>query len=336
MPYVISYATLALILVGGARPGGFVDHASVLPSRTRIALAVIAGVAAMLIYAGQFVLSRWSFQRTLSLWDLATLRFAVAGLLALPIVLRHGLAGAAGVGWRRAAVLAVSAGGPYTLILYAGLTLSPAAHGAVIIPGATPVVSTMLVWLWLREWPRPGNLAGLALIVAGLVLVGWPGLGDAGDRTWAGDLLFVAAGILWALFTVLTRRWQIDPVRGTAMVWLLALAYVPIYALAVGTRPLLDAPRAEVVGQALYQGVGVAIVALVLYAWAIRVLGSSFASLFMPLIPLFGVLLGIPVLGEIPTPLQLLGMLAVSVGMGIASILARPRALVYVGPAREP
>ena len=33
----------------------------------------------MLLYAGQFVLSRWSIQRTLSLWDLAALRFAAAG-----------------------------------------------------------------------------------------------------------------------------------------------------------------------------------------------------------------------------------------------------------------
>ena len=40
----------------------------------------------MLIYAGQFVLSRWSMRRTLSPWDLAALRFTVAGLLSLPTV----------------------------------------------------------------------------------------------------------------------------------------------------------------------------------------------------------------------------------------------------------
>ena len=43
--------------------------------------------------------------------------------------------------------------------------------------------------------------------------------------------------------------------------------------------------------QAAYQGVGVAIGALLLYTVTIRVLGSSIASLFMPLIPVFGVLL---------------------------------------------
>jgi len=110
---------------------------SLTPSRARTALAIGAAALAMLIYASQFVLSRWSMQRTLSLWDLAALRFTVAGLLSLPIVLRHRPGGA--VAWRRIAVLSVAAGAPYTLIMYAGLTLAPASHGAVIITGATPV-----------------------------------------------------------------------------------------------------------------------------------------------------------------------------------------------------
>jgi drug/metabolite transporter (DMT)-like permease len=122
-------------------------------SRPRLLLAVVAGLVAMLLYAGQFVLSRWTIQRTLSLWDLAALRFAAAGLLLLPVVVRHGLAGAAGVGWGRSLALTITAGGPYTLIMFAGLSLAPAGHGAVIIPGATPVVSTLLVWLWFGERP---------------------------------------------------------------------------------------------------------------------------------------------------------------------------------------
>jgi drug/metabolite transporter (DMT)-like permease len=294
-------------------------------SRPRLILAVVAGLVAMLLYAGQFVLSRWSIQRTLSLWDLAALRFAAAGLLLLPVVLRHGLAGAAGVGWGRSLALTVTAGGPYTLIMFAGLALAPAGHGAVIIPGATPVVSTVLVWLWFGERPWPAQLAGLALVVVGLVLVGWPGIsGGAGERTWLGDLLFVVAGVLWGLFTVLARRWQVHPLRATAMVWMLALAYLPVYAVLAGSR-LLQAPRGEVVFQALYQGVGVAIVALALYSWAIRVLGASFASLFMPLVPVLGMLLAVPVLGEIPARIQLVGVLAVSMGMGLAARRATSR-----------
>jgi drug/metabolite transporter (DMT)-like permease len=274
----------------------------------------------MLLYGAQFVISRWSIQRTLSPWDLAALRFGVAGVLLLPVLVRHGVRNAAGIGWGRAVVLGVTTGAPYTLILYAGLSVAPAGHGAVFICGATPLVSALLIWLWFGERQGRVKLMGLAVIPVGLALVGSPAFG-AGDQglVWVGDLLFLGDGVLWAFFTVLARRWQIDPVRATAVVWVLALAYLPIYFAFAGSR-LLAAPRGEVVFQALYQGVGVAIVALGLFSWAVRVLGPSFASLFMPLIPVFGVLLAAPVLGEIPTPLQIGGMLAVSVGMALATL----------------
>lgn len=282
-----------------------------------------AGVAAMLLYAGQFVISRWSLQGTLSLWDLAMLRFTAAGGLLLPVVIHHGMASAAGIGWGRALVLAATAGAPYTLVLYAGLTVAPASHGAVIIPGATPVVSTALVWLWFGERPGNARLAGLAAIMAGLVLVSWTGVTRSGDEaTWAGDGLFVAASVLWGLYTVLARHWHVDPLRGTAVVWVVALTYCPIYAVLAGSR-LAKAPPGEVLFQAIYQGVGVAILALLLYTWAIRVLGAAVASLLMPLIPVFGVLLAVPVLGEVPAPLQVVGMLAVSVGMVLAAAVQR-------------
>jgi len=288
---------------------------SLTPSRARTALAIGAAALAMLIYASQFVLSRWSMQRTLSLWDLAALRFTVAGLLSLPIVLRHRPGGA--VAWRRIAVLSVAAGAPYTLIMYAGLTLAPASHGAVIITGATPVFATLLAWLWLGERQWPSKALGLALIVIGLMLVGWPEL-IAGGSAWLGDALFTVAAVLWALFTVGVRRWRIDPLPATAAVWVLALPYVPVYAVMAGGR-VLDAPRGEVVFQALFQGLGVAIVALALYAWAIRVLGDARAALFMPLVPVFGVVLGVAVLDEVPAAVQVVGIAGVTLGMALAA-----------------
>jgi drug/metabolite transporter (DMT)-like permease len=281
------------------------------PSRARTALALGAAALAMLIYASQFVLSRWSMQRTLSLWDLAALRFTVAGLLSLPIVIRHPPADA--LAWRRIAVLSVAAGAPYTLIMYAGLTRAPASHGAVIITGAMPVFAALLARLWLGERQSPAKAAGLTLIVIGLTLVGWPELA-AGGSAWLGDVLFVIAAVLWALFTVAVRRWRIDPLPGTAAVWVLALPYVPVYLVVAGRR-VLDAPRGEVVFQALFQGLGVAIVALALYAWAIRVLGDGLASLFMPLVPVFAVLLGVVVLGEVPAAVQIVGIAGVALGM---------------------
>src|SRR5207302_1097055 len=238
---------------------------------------------------------------------LGTLRFTVAGLLRLPVLLRRRPAGA--VGWRRVAALSVAAGAPYTLIMYAGLVLAPAAHGAVIVTGVTAVVTTALAWLWFGVRPWPARTAGLVLVVIGLTLVGSPGVGGGG-HAWLGDALFIVAGVLFALFTVGARHWRVDPLPATAAVWVLALPYVPIYAAVAGPR-VLEAPRGEVVFQALFQGLGVAIAALALYAWAIRVLGDARAALFMPLVPVFGVLLGVAVLDEVPTAVQVVGIAGV-------------------------
>jgi len=288
---------------------------SVTPSRARTALAIGAAVLAMLIYASQFVLSRWSMQRTLSLWDLAALRFTVAGLVSLPVLLRHRPAGA--VAWRRVAALSVAAGAPYTLIMYGGLVLAPAAHGAVIVTGVTAVVTTALAWLWFGVRPWPARTAGLVLVVIGLTLVGSPAVAGGG-HAWLGDALFIVAGVLFALFTVGARHWRVDPLPATAAVWVLALPYVLVYAAVAGPR-VLEAPRGEVVFQALFQGLGVAIAALALYAWAIRVLGDARAALFMPLVPVFGVLLGVVVLDEVPAAVQVVGIAGVTLGMALAA-----------------
>ena len=58
-----------------------------------------------------------------------------------------------------------------------------------------------------RRETAPLALVGLGLILAGLVMVSWPGItGPAGDTTWEGDVLFIAAAILWAIYT----RWWSD------------------------------------------------------------------------------------------------------------------------------
>jgi drug/metabolite transporter (DMT)-like permease len=280
----------------------------------------------MCLYAGQFVVTRWSIQRTLALWDVAALRFAVAGALMLPLLMRYGVRDAAGLGWRRALVLGITVGAPYTLVLFAGLTLAPAAHGAVIISGGTPIMSALLVSLWFGERPSAARIAALATIFVGLILVGSPSLFDDGLRyVWAGDLLLLVASALWGAFTALTRRWQVDPLRGAAVVWVLALTYLPFYFAFAPVR-LLTAPPGEVVFQAAYQGIGVGILALFSYTYATRALGPTSASLFMPLIPVVAVLLGIPILGELPGPVQLAGIFVVSAGMVLATTpLSRQR-----------
>ena len=78
---------------------------------------------------------------------------------------------------------------------------------------------------------------------------------------------------------------------------------------------------------ALAQGVGAGLVALLAYNRAAALLGAGRAALFGALVPGAASLLAIPVLGEVPSALQVLGIVSVIVGLliafGVAGLLLR-------------
>src|SRR5689334_3189650 len=66
-------------------PGG-----CVMPTKVTAFLpGVLWGLAAVLIWAGWWVLTRFSVTGSLRATDLAALRFGLAGLVMLPVFLRH-------------------------------------------------------------------------------------------------------------------------------------------------------------------------------------------------------------------------------------------------------
>ncbi len=70
------------------------------PSTTTVWLGILAALAAMALYAANFVASRYSIQSGLSAYDLNALRYTTAGLVLLPLLIRnYGIRKLAGIGW---------------------------------------------------------------------------------------------------------------------------------------------------------------------------------------------------------------------------------------------
>jgi drug/metabolite transporter (DMT)-like permease len=293
----------------------------VTPPGSRLWWLAIAGVClSYAIQSGQMAVTRHGILAGLTPYDLTALRLFIAGTLLLPLVVHAGLRDLGGLGWRRGTILALFAGPAYFLAINVGLAFAPAGHASLFNPATITISSFILAWWLTGERPTGAKLLGMVLILLGLSLVtGQALLGDGGGSAWIGDLLFVFSGIMWSFYIVLTRRWNVVPFMGPAIVSLMSFVLLPLYFAVAGPR-LFEASTDEFILQAVYGGVVNGVVAMCVFVFAVRTIGASLAALFAAMVPILGTLFAIPLLGEHPTALQIAGMILASVGMVVAVI----------------
>ena len=212
-------------------------------SRSNFVRGALYGLSAVNIWAAFIVVSRLGIRTSLTPWDVAAIRFGVAGLLLLPYLMRKGLA-LDRLGWIGLAAIAVGCGAPMALLVNAGLLFAPAAHGGALFPGVMPLMVAMLAAIILRETLTPQKNGGLVLIALGAIMIVWASGGTLGTRQNIGHFLFLCAGLAWAAYTVAMRQARLDGLHAAAIAAVASLVfYVPIYAAvsrgSLFRRPLL-------------------------------------------------------------------------------------------------
>lgn len=281
---------------------------------------MIYGTAAAIIWGAWPVFSRLGVDQTLNAFDIAALRFGVAGLVLLPLIWRHALKG---LGWQRALFLSFGAGVPYVLIMVGGLSLAPEGHAGVITPSVMLFCSTIGSCVYLGDKMTKARTIGMGAIIVGVGQIGWRAMAGNAGAVWLGDLMFAGGGMLWASYTVAARRWKVEPMHAVAIISVVSMAlYLPVYFAAIEPR-IFDAPLGEVLFQAGFQGVLTAIGALVFYTRSVAILGAGRGAIFAALVPAVTILLAMPVLGEHPTANEIVGVVAVSFGMAVAMGIVR-------------
>lgn len=110
----------------------------------------VFGLAAVSIWAGWSAMTRLAVVTNLDAWDIPALRFGVAGLLLLPIVIRRGLA-LDRLGWSGLAGLIVGTGAPYALAVALGLRLAPAYDAGALNPGCMPLFVALIAAIRSRR-----------------------------------------------------------------------------------------------------------------------------------------------------------------------------------------
>jgi drug/metabolite transporter (DMT)-like permease len=287
--------------------------------RAPLWLGVLFGASAAIIWGSQLTMSRAGAGAGLDGFDIAALRGGVAGIAMLPWLLRRRQSQSMRPAAQSGAVavaLAAAAGPLFMIASMAGFHYAPLPHGAVLQPSMMVLTSMFLSALMLGEKLRVRRLIGAGVIVFGLALIAGPAVLQGDRLTPIGDALFLFAGALFALYSVLSRRWNVSPMHATGSVTVIAGAlFLPPYLVFHGLGQLLALPWPMLIAQILIQGLLTGVLSLIVFGRAIQILGAGRATLFPALVPGASVLLGIPVVGELPTALQVGGLLVVTSGL---------------------
>jgi drug/metabolite transporter (DMT)-like permease len=206
----------------------------------------------------------------------------------------------------------------YNVLFLYGLKLAPASDGAIIVPGLAPVFTAALAWPVLNERMTPTRAAGLATAIVGLVLVMNP-TGEHDRDRLLGDLLFLFGAGCWAIYSVIGKSAiaRFGAVGATLYATVSgALMLLPFAILERGWEALAAAPMQAWLG-VLYLGVFGTVIAFVFFYEGVSRVGAARASAFAFLVPIFGVLSSVALLGERLSPVTLAGGLFVLAGLGL-------------------
>ncbi len=204
------------------------------------------------------------------------------------------------------------------LILYYGIDLTNASR-AVIFLYTQPLWTALGAHFFLSaERLSATKSVGLILSFAGLVTVFATRPTTLGPLHWAGDLMEVAAAVMWAATNIYIKRFMLNkPITHYQTLFVQLFFSIPV--LAAGWlifewgRPLNL--NGLVVGSLVYQSVVIAFASYLLWFWMIHQYQVSRLAAFTFLAPLSGVILSGVLLNETLTTLLLAGLVLVAAGL---------------------
>jgi drug/metabolite transporter (DMT)-like permease len=186
--------------------------------------------------------------------------------------------------------------------------LSATTTRSAVLSYTMPIWAVILARIVLGERLDLRRGLGLALGVAGLVSLGWPII--AGGQFSVGLLYALLSGMCWAAGSVLLKRFPIDAGALTISWWqlVLALPVTIIGMLVFEGLPEVRAFQSATVWAFLYHAILAQAVATAVWFTILEGLPTGIASIGSLLVPAVGVLGATALLGERPTPGDLLGL----------------------------
>lgn len=208
--------------------------------------------------------------------------------------------------WLAGAVLAGGVVGPVLLML--ALTGLPAASVSLLL-NAESVLTALLAWFAFRENFDRRIALGMLMIVAGAVILSWPGETRVANP-WS-SLAVLGACLAWAIDNNLTRKVALADATWIASVkGLVAGAVNVALALAMG----VGLPAGTQLTAAMLLGLFAYGVSFSLFVLGLRHLGTARTGAYFSVAPFFGALLAV-LMGEAVTMTLLLAGTLMALGV---------------------
>ena len=288
--------------------------------------ALLYPFVAIVLWAGNVIVSRLS-AHTIGPQAITFYRLLVAVLLMSPFV-AHGAWRNRLAIWPHLGPLAIL--GFLAMCLFQSLSYLAAetttATNMAVFTALTPLLTVGLSAALLGEQPTLGMICGAPLSFAGLVY-----LVSGGDLSsllqngvHAGDALMLLAAIVYALYGVLLKRWNL-PITGWQSTYMQALcALAVMFPTFLATPAPLRQVNAATLPLIIYAGALASVVLPFLWIRGVAQLGPNRCAIFMNLLPVLTAAAAIVMLGEPVKPFHVIGGGLALLGVACAQAFPRP------------
>lgn len=292
-----------------------------------------------LFWAGNLVLGRHAAGHVPPV-TLAWTRWTLASLILLPfawkalrsdypIILRH---------WKLLSVLALTGITLFNTIAYYALQFTPAIN-ALLIQSTGPLMIAFWSLALNGERLSGGQAVGIGLSLMGVLTIICRGDPDVLMRIEfnQGDLWVVVAMVIYGIYSSLLARRpamsQFGFLTSTMLIGVLFLTPVFAAERASGAAVIFDTTTILTMA---YVALFPSVLAYLFFIRGVQLIGPNRAAPFFHLMPMFGSVLAILFLGEVPHLYHAVGYALVLGGIAIATIWAPGRAKAETGAPPRP
>lgn len=275
-----------------------------------------------LFWAGNFVLGRGVHDHVPPI-ALAWARWSLAALIILPFALPYMKRDWQVIRANLPILLffGVIGVGAFNTLSYTGLNYTTALN-ALVLQSSGPIMIVLVSFAIFGDGISPRQAIGITLSLTGVLVM--VARGDvsvlAGFELNRGDLLLLLALALWGLYTAfLRKRPEIHWLSFACTTFFIgALVNTPFYVWEHLTLRQLQFDT-QTLAAIAYVSVFPSVLAYICFNRGVELIGANRAGVCLHLVPLFGAILAIALLGEQPKPYHFAGVALILAGVTLAA-----------------